>query len=83
MSNAAETIWTGDAAQGHVEEVKPEAARAIRDIKVVPSTVIPGTDEIADPGGLIAVCEDGSLWFLCNKPKTQWQRLPDIPQDNI
>ncbi|WP_226396037.1 hypothetical protein [Haemophilus sp. Marseille-Q0026] len=27
-----------------------------------------------------ALCDDGSLWLLANFQ--EWQRLPDIPQDN-
>lgn len=28
-----------------------------------------------------ALCDDGSIWRLCDNVNSVWQRLPDIPQD--
>ena len=34
----------------------------------------------ADAGGITALCDDGSLWWM-GDGVTGWYRLPDIPQD--
>ena len=38
-----------------------------------------------ETGGQIVFCDDGSTWKFdrSNSPNHMWQRLPDLPQDNV
>lgn len=38
-------------------------------------------DELETGESLFALCNDGSVWWNSSEPGWEWQRLPDIPQD--
>lgn len=29
------------------------------------------------------LCDDGSMWKICDNANAVWERLPDIPQDKL
>ena len=45
-------------------------------------------DELSVLDSIVAICDDGSLWelkttyWLNKKERSNWKRLPDIPQDD-
>lgn len=53
--------------------------------KIVQIAAVPETD--GSEGGVYGLCDDGTLWVLCHDQPggygTKWDRMPDIPQDEL
>lgn len=42
-----------------------------------------GTQVVSSNTELTALCDDGSVWTLSDTLKSEWVRVPDIPQDPL